>query len=60
MEEKDLQGKIFSFESNNNQSSNELQLQKAIKNLACMKSIEEAFIPTFRFFKINKSLIEIK
>ena len=60
MADNELEGRIFSFEATNsdNIDKSELGLQKVIKNLTPMKGIEEKFIPTFRFFKVNKSMIE--
>ena len=33
-------------------------IDQIIKNLQCMKGINEEFIPKFKFFKINKSYIK--
>ena len=33
-------------------------MESVLRNLACMKDIDEEFIPTFKFFKINKSKVE--
>ena len=69
LNEKDLQGKIWSFSpelvglvskvESDSKVSDE-NLSALIKMLPCMKGIEDDFIPTFKFFKINKSQIEIK
>ena len=32
-------------------------IDQTIKNLSCMRGIDEEFIPKFKFFKINKSLV---
>lgn len=60
MDETELDGRIFSFEETNddNIGKSVLNLAKVIKTLSCFSGIEEKFIPTFRFFKVNKSMIE--
>lgn len=32
-------------------------IDQIIKNLSCMRGIDEEFIPKFKFFKINKSQV---
>ena len=33
-------------------------IDQIIKNLSCMKGIDEEYIPKFKFFKINKSQVK--
>lgn len=35
-----------------------LDIGNIIKGLACMKNIDEEFVPKFKFFQIKKSMIK--
>ena len=64
MPAQDLAGKIFSFDYKLGQ--NDLtrmidptkNIESIIRNLPCMRGIDEEFMPKFKFFKINKSKIK--
>ena len=64
LSEENLAGKIFTFQKNltlNDKTkmlTDTNNIDKIIKNLQCMKGIDEEFIPKFKFFKINKSIVK--
>ena len=64
LSEENLAGKIFTFQKNltlNDKTqmlTDTNNIDQIIKNLQCMKGINEEFIPKFKFFKINKSYIK--
>ena len=64
MPESEMQGKIFTFipelaqeTTKHEVNSTAKNLELIIRNLPCMKGIDEEFVPTFKYFKINKSKI---
>ena len=64
LSEDTLAGKIFTFQKNLIQNDKTKMLtdtkniDQIIKSLQCMKGIDEEFIPKFKFFKINKSIVK--
>jgi hypothetical protein len=64
LSEENLAGKIFTFQKNltlNDKTkmlTDTNNIDQIIKNLQCMKGINEEFIPKFKFFKINKSIVK--
>ena len=64
LSEENLAGKIFTFQKNltlNDKTkmlTDTNNIDQIIKNLQCMKGIDEEFIPKFKFFKINKSIVK--
>ena len=58
----ELKNKIFTFDRKLAKSGDlikinddSIQLAAVIKNLKCMRGIDEEFLPTFKFFQFKKS-----
>ena len=65
IQDKELNGKIFTFDPimqgrDVDKNMNDLKLERIVMGLKCMKGVEPDTVPSFKFFKIQKSYVEFK